>query len=130
MNYEREIVITAALHDLIEDTDCTILDIQKKWGSFISKIVDSLTVKNSGITKLEAFYDSIERSIIVGKESLIVRVLDVIDNMDYFDLADEEDKKYLREKYSCLSEVCKREIPKESSFLYFQDKFQRMFFKH
>ena len=128
MDYEKNVVISAVLHDLIEDTNCTIANIQIRWGNFIAEIVDSLTIKDNGLSKFEAFQESLERSVKVGKESLIVRVLDVIDNMDYFEKANEEDKKYLQNKYCYLFLICKKEIPKEKAFLHFEEKLMSLGF--
>ncbi|MDO5733249.1 MAG: HD domain-containing protein [Eubacteriales bacterium] len=126
MGYDKTIIVSAALHDLIEDTDCTLADIQEMWGERISEIVQSLTVQTKGISKLEAFEDSLLRSVRIGKESLIVRVLDVIDNMNYYELASEEDKKYLQKKWKYLFATAQHEIANEKAFLCFQDKLQSL----
>lgn len=43
-------IIAALLHDVVEDTDITLMDIQKKFGERIAKIVD-------GLTKLDSAYN-------------------------------------------------------------------------
>ena len=36
-------IVAGFLHDVVEDTDVTVQDIEKKWGSEVAKIVDALT---------------------------------------------------------------------------------------
>ena len=36
-------IIAGLLHDVVEDTDTTVEDIEKRWGSDVSKLVDALT---------------------------------------------------------------------------------------
>ena len=62
-------IIAGLLHDVVEDTDVTIEDINKKWGEEVGKIVDALTkiqrLKLSKITS-EEFEAEDHRKIFIG----------------------------------------------------------------
>ncbi|MDY0214165.1 MAG: bifunctional (p)ppGpp synthetase/guanosine-3',5'-bis(diphosphate) 3'-pyrophosphohydrolase [Bacilli bacterium] len=43
LNAGPSTIIAGLLHDVVEDTDCTVNDIQKEWGKDVAMIVDSVT---------------------------------------------------------------------------------------
>ncbi len=81
--------ITAGLlHDVVEDTDVTIEEIEKRWGSEVSKIVDALTkiqrLKLSRFTA-EDFEAEDHRKIFIGMAKdirvIIIKLADRLHNM-------------------------------------------------
>ena len=78
-----ETVVSAILHDLIEDTDVTFKDIKKEFGSDIANIVD-------GVTKLdkiqynsneEAQADAIRKMVIAMSKDIRVLILKLADRL-------------------------------------------------
>ena len=78
-----ETVVSAILHDLIEDTDVTFKDIKKEFGSEIANIVD-------GVTKLdkiqynsneEAQADAIRKMVIAMSKDIRVLILKLADRL-------------------------------------------------
>ena len=81
-------IIAGFLHDVVEDTDVTVEDIKKKWGSEVAMIVDSLTkiqrLKLSKITS-EEFEAEDHRKIFLGMAKdirvIIIKLADRLHNM-------------------------------------------------
>ena len=81
-------IIAGFLHDVVEDTDVTVEDIKKRWGSEVAMIVDSLTkiqrLKLSKITS-EEFEAEDHRKIFLGMAKdirvIIIKLADRLHNM-------------------------------------------------
>ncbi|MCR5184961.1 MAG: bifunctional (p)ppGpp synthetase/guanosine-3',5'-bis(diphosphate) 3'-pyrophosphohydrolase [Bacilli bacterium] len=81
-------IIAALLHDVVEDTDTSIEDIEKKWGDEVAHLVDSLTkiqrLKLSKITS-EEFEAEDHRKIFIGMAKdirvIIIKLADRLHNM-------------------------------------------------
>lgn len=78
-------VAAALLHDVIEDTDFTLQDIQAEFGSTIADIVDSVTkiadiVENRTITEAET-YRKLLLSLIRDVRAILVKLADRLHNM-------------------------------------------------
>ena len=81
-------IIAGLLHDVVEDTDVTIEEIQKRWGEEVSKIVDALTkiqrLKLSKITS-EEFEAEDHRKIFIGMAKdirvIIIKLADRLHNL-------------------------------------------------
>ena len=83
LSMDIETVVSAILHDLIEDTDITFKDIKKEFGSDIANIVD-------GVTKLdkiqynsneEAQADAIRKMVIAMSKDIRVLILKLADRL-------------------------------------------------
>jgi len=78
----------ALLHDVVEDTDVTIEEIEQRWGKDIAKIVDALTkiqrLKLSKITS-EEFEAEDHRKILIGMAKdirvIIIKLADRLHNL-------------------------------------------------
>ena len=83
------VTITAGLlHDVVEDTDTTIEDIEKGWGSEVAKIVDSLTkIQRLKLSKIESvdFEAEDHRKIFIGMAKdirvILIKLADRLHNM-------------------------------------------------
>ena len=81
-------LIGALLHDVVEDTDTTIEEIEARWGSDVAKIFDSLTkiqrLKLSKITS-EEFEAEDHRKIFIGMAKdirvIIIKLADRLHNL-------------------------------------------------
>jgi len=83
LEQREEVVIAGFLHDLVEDTDCTIKDIEKEFGKEVACLVSALTQEKIPDYKKrwELFMDKIIKK---GKEAMIVKVVDGNDNTVHF----------------------------------------------
>ena len=111
LSMDIETVVSAILHDLIEDTTVTFKDIKKEFGSEIANIVD-------GVTKLdkiqynsneEAQADAIRKMVIAMSKDIRVLILKLADRLHNIQtiqyLADYKQEKIANETlaiFSCL----------------------------
>ena len=81
-------IIAALLHDVVEDTDVTVQDIEKMWGEEVANLVDALTkiqrLKLSKITS-EEFEAEDHRKIFIGMAKdirvILIKLADRLHNM-------------------------------------------------
>ena len=81
-------IIAALLHDVVEDTDVTVADIEKMWGEEVAGLVDALTkiqrLKLSKITS-EEFEAEDHRKIFIGMAKdirvILIKLADRLHNM-------------------------------------------------
>ena len=81
-------IIAGLLHDVIEDTDVTVEDIEKRWGSDVAKLVDSLTkIQRLKLSKIDSedFEAEDHRKIFIGMAKdirvIIIKLADRLHNM-------------------------------------------------
>ena len=81
-------IIAGLLHDVVEDTETTVEDIEKIWGSDIAKIVDSLTkIQRLKLSKIESeeFEAEDHRKILIGMAKdirvIIIKLADRLHNL-------------------------------------------------
>ena len=80
--------VAGLLHDVVEDTDVTIEEVEKKWGSDVAKLVDSLTkIQRLKLSKIESedFEAEDHRKIFIGMAKdirvIIIKLADRLHNM-------------------------------------------------
>jgi (p)ppGpp synthase/HD superfamily hydrolase len=83
LNYSKDIVIGGILHDLLEDTDVSFNELKKKFGDKISRLVQACSFNESIRDKTEQYKDLYARCLKEGKEALIIKIEDLIDNLPY-----------------------------------------------
>ncbi len=81
-------IIAGFLHDVVEDTDVTISDIEKMWGGEVAKIVDALTkIQRLKLSRIDAeeFEAEDHRKIFLGMAKdirvIIIKLADRLHNM-------------------------------------------------
>ncbi len=81
-------IIAGFLHDVVEDTDTTIEDIEKMWGPEVAKIVDALTkIQRLKLSRIDAeeFEAEDHRKIFLGMAKdirvIIIKLADRLHNM-------------------------------------------------
>ena len=81
-------IVAGFLHDVVEDTDVTVQDIEKKWGSEVAKIVDALTkIQRLKLSRIDAeeFEAEDHRKIFLGMAKdirvIIIKLADRLHNM-------------------------------------------------
>lgn len=85
-------IISGLLHDVVEDTDVTIEEIEKRWGEEVAKIVDALTkIQRLKLSKIESedFEAEDHRKIFIGMAKdirvIIIKLADRLHNMRTLD---------------------------------------------
>ena len=92
--FPQDVVIAAVLHDVVEDTDITIDDVEQSFGHQVAVYVDALTVSDT-----QDIMQSFARTAELGSEALSIRAADLIQNSYYYHLASTDMQKRLRDKF-------------------------------
>ena len=105
-----QVVIAAILHDLLEDTDVTEVEIGKRFGAEIARLVSALSFKSEIADYTARFRESFERCLAAGPEAVIIKAADLMDNSHYYHLAAPKLQPLLREKLNYFLEISKSTI--------------------
>ncbi len=82
MTSDQEILAAAVLHDVVEDTDITIDEIQKRFGDRVAQLVDSESDRKMEFTDWRARKEeSLNRLSFASREEKIVALGDKLSNM-------------------------------------------------
>ena len=98
--FPQDVVIAAVLHDVVEDTDITIDDVEQSFGHQVAVYVDALTVSDT-----QDIMQSFARTAELGSEALSIRAADHIQNSYYYHLASTDMQKRLRDKFVYFMEL-------------------------
>lgn len=98
--FSQDVVIAAVLHDVVEDTDITIDDVEQSFGHQVAVYVDALTVSDT-----QDIMQSFARTAELGSEALSIRAADLIQNSYYYHLASTDMQKRLRDKFVYFMEL-------------------------
>ena len=98
--FPQDVVIAAVLHDVVEDTDITIDDVEQSFGHQVAVYVDALTVSDT-----QDITQSFARTAELGSEALSIRAADLIQNSYYYHLASTDMQKRLRDKFVYFMEL-------------------------
>ena len=85
LNYPIETVRVGILHDVIEDSNCKISEIESKFGEKVAHLVSALSYNSNITDPIERHRDLIQRIVKAGKEAMIIKVIDNMDNLPYVD---------------------------------------------
>lgn len=123
LNYDENIVISAVLHDLIEDTDITYDDIKNKYGQKIADIVSAVSFDPKIDDKLEQSRRLFENCLNCGKAALLVKCSDLIDNIDFIMFVEDKEKRVqLLKKHKLFIEMSKSELANEEIYHILESK--------
>jgi len=78
----KEVVLAGILHDLVEDTDCTIGQIKKTFGAKVAKLVTAVTQEKVADYK-KRWHILMEKIKKVGKPAMILKLVDMNENLAY-----------------------------------------------
>lgn len=117
--YDKNIVISGILHDILEDTNITKKEIEKKFGNKIVDIVLACSYDrniNDNKRRHEEMYCRCKK---YGKEALIVKTADILENLEVFCSTNLHNDAH--EKWSYFLEQAK-EISSEPIYKKLEDK--------
>ena len=125
LDYKKEIVISAALHDLIEDTAIIYEDIKNEFSEEIANIVKCVSFNPKIEDHLEQakmmFNECLQYN---GNEALLVKCSDLVDNIDYVQfVSDLVKKNILLKKYELFLNVSKERIGETELYKTLLNKF-------
>lgn len=83
--YPERLIIGTLLHDILEDSDVTSEQIKTEFGEEIEQLVLALSFDSEIEDKWERFKKNLDNLFNYGKDALIVKAADIIDNSDFFD---------------------------------------------
>lgn len=86
MGYSKKIIISAVLHDIIEDTDVNNEDLEKNFGQDILNLVLAVSYDESISDPVEQYKDMFRRVIKYGKEAVVLKAVDIAVNSLYIHL--------------------------------------------
>lgn len=123
-NYSKDIVISAILHDLIEDTDISYGDIEKDFSKKIADIVKAVSFNPTIDGKLEQAKEMFNNCVNYGYEALIVKCGDLVDNINFVGLVDDlEMRKKLSKKYRLFLDMTSDLIKDEKIYKLLEEKY-------
>lgn len=92
----EHIVVAGILHDIVEDTDVTVKEIEENFGATVAGLIDAVTKRNISNPK-KADRDVLERSEAYGPDAVLIRLADNADNLKTLSaLKPERQRTYLR----------------------------------
>ena len=83
LDYPKDVVIGGFLHDLLEDTDVSLVELKQKFGDKVARLVQACSFDVSIKDKTEQYKDLYARCLKEGKQALIIKIADYIDNLPY-----------------------------------------------
>jgi (p)ppGpp synthase/HD superfamily hydrolase len=123
-DYEKGIVISGFLHDLLEDTDVTSDEIRSRFGIDVADIVKATSFNENIDDYLDRHYDIYERCFELGRAPVVVKAADILDNSDYYGLGDSEElQKNTLEKMAYFIDRSEPYIGDEQIYQELDDKF-------
>jgi len=111
--YSEEVVIAATLHDLLEDSDTKVEEIEEKFGGEIADLVLANSFDENITDKVERYKENFDRLVKAGRKALVIKAADILDNSNYYHLADKKTFKYLLEKMDYFIKISKPALGKE-----------------
>ncbi len=89
--YETHVVIAGVLHDLLEDTAVTSEELRSEFGAAVADIVAAASFDESIEDYSERHDDIYRRCFELGRDAVVVKAADILDNSDYYELAESEE---------------------------------------
>lgn len=125
LGYGRDIVLSAILHDLIEDTGTTREDIAELYGEEIAGIIAAVSFDAGIEDVLEQAKDMFGRCISFGRKALIVKCADLLDNIAFVHLPAPAEQEKLLRKYSLFLEISEAHIGDEPIYGQLAKRFEK-----
>jgi (p)ppGpp synthase/HD superfamily hydrolase len=126
-NYGQNVVVAAILHDLIEDTDVTIENVEVAFGSEVASLVAANTFNSNLTTRDRRDIDMLDRCKRAGKWALLIKAADILDNSAFFRLrTDEEQSHWLLRKMKYFLELSADELAEEPVYFCLKKRYEEL----
>ncbi|MBT4937129.1 HD domain-containing protein [Candidatus Peregrinibacteria bacterium] len=105
LGVKKNILICALLHDVLEDTHASEAEVEKKFGSYVARVVESLSkepreeyshiicINKKSKERLKDYCKKIQKACKKYPEVLLIKMSDQIDNLKSINVFPEEKKK-------------------------------------
>jgi len=121
--YSTEVVVAALLHDLLEDTETDLEDIEKEFGQEVSVLVEANSFDKSITDKKQRYIEAFDRCSKAGKNAILIKTADILDNADYYSLVeDQEAHKGLVDKFEYFMNLAEEFLKGEPIYGDMQNK--------
>lgn len=79
----KEVILAGLLHDAVEDTHVTVGQIEEKFGRGVAAFVEAKTF-DENLPSGERSRDSIDRCKLLGRNALLIKAADLVDNLRFY----------------------------------------------
>ena len=126
LGYSKEIVIAATLHDLIEDTSVTYEQLKTDFNERIADLVQAVSFNPQIKDYLEQTNDMFKKCIEYGFDALIIKCSDLIQNIDFIQFVDNNQKRNtLLKKYEIFINISKDIIGQTEVYKLLKEKYNK-----
>ena len=120
-------IAAATLHDLLEDSEITIKDLEKKFGKKISNLVSAVSFKTKIKDKKKQYQEMFKRTKNAGKEALMIKCADILDNSNYYRFGNNpEMEKILMQKLEYFIKIAEPKLKNENLFIKLKERQQKL----
>lgn len=129
LNQSKEVIIAGILHDLIEDTDCKIKQIENRFGSKVAKLVLACTFDRAIRDYKKRWHKSMANIKKAGQKAMIIKVVDANANLPFIPLIKDSNK--LKEtlwKHQLIIKSFKPKISHLQIFKEYQDNLKKIIY--
>lgn len=125
--HNLDLVIAAALHDVVEDAGVALDDIAQAFGPNVAQLVAANTYDTANPDKVERQKEMFRRCKAHGKEALLIKAADIYDNSFYYPLRSPAGHvAYLVEKMRHFIELSEPELKSETIWQKLNDRYQQL----
>jgi (p)ppGpp synthase/HD superfamily hydrolase len=126
-NHAQDVVAAAVLHDLLEDTDVSIAEIEADFGPGVARLVAANSFDPKIADRRARDLDMLRRCKEGGQGALLIKAADILDNSGYFSLcADDELDRWLLQKMKYFLEMSSSELAREPVWRDLQQRFEEL----
>jgi len=125
--YSTEIVLAALLHDLLEDSKTTLKNIESLFGKEVAILVKANSDNKGIVNKRQRYLDTFDRCLSLGKDALLIKTADILDNSDYYSFI--EDRAIflgLIEKLRYFIDLSKKLLKNETIYKNLSEKYKEL----
>ena len=113
-NCPLNVIVAAILHDVVEDTDVRIGEVENEFGSEVAQLVAANSFNPEIRKKEDRDIELLDRCKKGGRWALLIKATDILDNSAYFHLCmDEEQFDWLLEKTGYFLDISSGELAEE-----------------
>lgn len=124
---EPNIVIAGFLHDLLEDTDCEYVNIEDEYGAKVASLVLACSINKEIKGYRERWAKLVSNLKKEGKGAMIIKLIDQADNLPYYYLINDENKKQeVIWKHKFFIDECSKELKEYQIFEEYRRKVSKI----